>query len=168
MKHIIIFVGPKGSGKSTICSLLEKEMGMKFIRVEPLFLQTRAELGASNPDFERIGYQKVLAHLAEELSRCDMLCFESTGASGELHWLLAELHKLATVLPVQIQADSLQCVERVKSRDTSIHIPVSDDQVERINKLAVKVELPWVARIDNRYTFDRNIILETIRGILGQ
>lgn len=166
MKQVILLVGPKGSGKSTICSLLENELGIKFIRVEPLFLQTRAELGASNPDFERIGYQKVLSTLLDELSRSDTVCFESTGASEQLKLLLMELRGQSTVHLVQVQADPIQCIERIHSRDTSIHIPVSDGDVERINALAITVELPWAARIDNSRGFDRNTILETIHGLL--
>lgn len=45
MKRIIILVGSKGPGKFTICSLLEKELGIKFVRVEPLFLQSGFNAG---------------------------------------------------------------------------------------------------------------------------
>jgi len=168
IKRIVVLVGPKGSGKSAIGSMLERELGVKFVRVEPLFLETREEIGAAHPDFERIGFQKTFSCLVYELSRHDTVCFESTGASEKFHRLLTELRELSVVLPVQVQADPMQCVERIRSREPSIHIPVSDDQVERINTRAVEVELPWAARIDNRAVFDPNAILETIRGILGR
>ena len=166
MKRILLLVGPKGSGKSTIGDLLQTELGIRFVRIEPLFLQVRAEIGASHPDYERRGYQAVLTCLADELTRHETLCIETTGASAHTAWLLAELGRIALVLPIQVQAELPQCVDRIHTRDTSIHIPVSDDQVERINALAATVEFPWAACIDNRGPLNRSAVLETFRPLL--
>ncbi len=70
------------------------------------------------------------------------------------------------MLLVRVAATPEQCIDRIHSRDTSIHIPVSDDQVERINAIAGHVELPWTAEIDNRGAFDLASVISTIRDLL--
>jgi len=168
MKQVIILVGPKGAGKSTIGDLLEKNLRIHFVRVEPLFIKVRESFGASHPDYERLGYELVLSHLCKELSTHNLMCFESTGASEYFMWLLVELRKLAHVLPVQILVERTQCLDRITQRDASIHINVSDDQIDRINDLAYQVDLPWAARIDNRGPFDASIIMNSINDLLHQ
>ncbi len=165
MKRVIVLVGLKGAGKSTIGHLLSDELGIHFVRVEPLFLEVRDRLGAAHPDYERQGFEAVLARITEALARHDTVCFESTGASEHLSSVLDRVP--ARVLPVRVLASPDQCVERIAARDTAIHIPVSDDQVERINAIAARVSLPWAAEIDNTGAFDRRRILETVSHLLG-
>jgi len=167
MKTVVLLVGPKGAGKSTIGDLLSNELGLCFLRVEPLFLELRSTLGPSHPEFETRGLASVVEQVKDELSRCDTVCIESTGASAHLPWFLGQLSLHAKVLPVRVLALPDQCLTRVRTRDTSIHIPVSDDQVERINALAGLVELPWAAELDNRGPFDPAAICLTIAQMLA-
>jgi cytidylate kinase len=167
MKMIVVLVGPKGSGKSTIGDLLARELRIEFLRVEPHFLKVRAELGADHPDYERRGFEAVRDAICEAVRDHDVVCFESTGASVHVPWLLSELAKIARVLPVRIIAEADQCLARIGSRDASIHIPVSDDQVERINAIAAKVVLPWAAEVDNRGALATTGIVEIVRRLIA-
>ena len=162
MKRLIVLVGPKGAGKSTIGQLLEVRLGIPFIRVEPVYMQVRTALGPEHPDLERQGFQAILNHLAQALSSMEIICFETTGASEYTLWLLVELSKLAEVLPVQVQAEPSQCLARIHRRDASIHIPISDSDIEYINAVAEQVTMPWAAVIDNRGAMDEALILDTI------
>lgn len=166
-KRIVLLVGPKGAGKSTIGDLLQRELGIPFLRVEAVWLAVRDRVGAAHPEFERLGHEAVIVRISEELTRTDTLCIESTGASKHTPWFLEELGKLAHVLPVRILAEPQLCKERIRTRDASIHIPVSDDQVERINELAFQVDLPWAAEIDNRGPFAPGYVLTRMRGLLA-
>lgn len=166
MKRVIVLVGPKGAGKSTIGDLLQTELGVRFVRVEPVFLAVRETLGPSHPDYERRGFEAVLARLTADLTQTDTICFESTGASSHFPWLIAELGRQAAVLPVQVLASATQCMDRIHQRDASIHVPVSDDQVARINAIALQVDLPWAARIDNRGPLAPALIVEQVRELL--
>ena len=168
MKRIIVLVGPKGAGKSTIGQLIENRLGVPFVRVEPIYLQVRLRLGPEHPDLERQGFKAILDHLTQAMVSHDAICFETTGASAHSSWLLAELSRLAEVLPVQVQADPSQCVAQIHRRDASVHIPVSDDDVERINAVANQVTLPWAAVIDNRGELKTNAILEVIAALLRE
>jgi shikimate kinase len=166
MRRVIVLVGLKGSGKSTIGKLLEARLGIPFIRVEPIYLQVLNTLGASHPDLEREGFRAILAGLVQALDQHAIICFETTGASGYTPWLLSELGRLAEVLLVQVQADLAQCLERIQSRDSSIHIPVSDDDIERINTMAAQVQYPWAVVIDNKGLLDERAIVDTVSTLI--
>lgn len=166
-KRVIALVGPKGAGKSTIGSLLGERLGVHFVRVEPLILDLRACLGADHPELERQGFALVLSAITDALAEHDAVCFESTGASRHFSWLLSELEQLAHVLFVRVVASREQCAVRVRSRDSSVHIPVSDDRLEEINAAASLVSLPWAAEIDNSGPFNPTRVL-TIFGTLLQ
>jgi hypothetical protein len=166
MKKVIVLVGPKGAGKTTIGRFLATAMGIHFLDVELLFLAVRARLGASHPDLERQGFESVLAGITDAFSRCNAACFDSTGASARFHWLLNELRQLARVVLVRVLADPAQCSERIHKRDASLHIPIADDAIERINAAAAQVELPWDAEIDNHGEFDGARILAVVQAAL--
>ena len=166
MKQVLVLVGPKGAGKSTIGHILAADLGLHFLRVEPLFLEVRARLGASDPQFETAGFRAVLGAVRDALSRYDIVCFETTGASTHVASLLAALRAEARVLLIRVLAAPDQCLTRIHSRDASIHIPVSDDQIARINAIAHAVALPWTAELDNRGPLDRTFIVSTVRSLL--
>lgn len=166
MKHVLVLVGPKGAGKTTIGQVLAADLGLHFIRVEPLFVGVRARLGASHPQFEPAGFQAVLSAVRDALNRDDVVCFETTGASPQVGSLLKALQSEATVLLIRVLAEPEQCLTRIHARDASIHIPVSDDQIERINAIAHTVALPWTAELDNRGPLNRASIVSTVRSLL--
>lgn len=165
-KQVVILVGPKGAGKSTIGHFLATELGIHFLRVEPLFLALLDEMEASNPAFERRGFESVFEALSEALAQYDVVCFESTGASALLGPMLDRLGHGARVIPIKVSAPPALCLERVHTRDASIHIPVSDDRVERINAMAFGVKLSWAAEIDNGGDFPASFIKRTVRALL--
>lgn len=165
MKQVIVLVGPKGAGKSTIGQILATDLGIHFLRVEPIFLDVRARLGPSHPRFEEAGFEVVMEAVREALERHDTVCLETTGASTHVPHFLSELGRAARVLPVRVLVAPDQCVARIRSRDATVHIPVSDDQIERINAVARHVSLPWAAEIDNRGPLDRPLIVETVRAL---
>ncbi|HOW43718.1 MAG TPA: AAA family ATPase [Candidatus Aminicenantes bacterium] len=168
MKQVIVLVGPKGAGKTTIGEFLAGELGIRFLRVEPLFLEAHVRLGASHPDPDRLGFEAVLASLAAALRECDVACLESTGASPHFPWLLAEMGRLARVALVRVLADPAQCIARIRGRDASVHIPVSQDDIARINALACRKTLPWDAVIDNRGRFDGALIRQAVQALIAE
>lgn len=167
MKQVIVLVGPKGAGKTSIGEFLSGELGIRFLSVEPLFLEARARLGASHPDPDRLGFEAVLASLAALLRECDVACLESTGASPHFPWLLAEMGKLARVALVRVLADPAQCIARIRGRDALAHIPASEEDIARINALACRKTLPWDAVIDNRGRFDGALIRRAVQALIA-
>ncbi len=168
MKHVLVLVGPKGAGKSTLGRILDAELGVHFVVVEPLFLALREALGAGHPDLERRGFEAVRDAVWAALDRYDAVGFETTGASAQVPGLLADLASRAEVHPVRVLATPEQCLARFAARDAAGHLPVPLEQVGRINALAAQVELPWAAEVDNRGPLDASELVAAVKRWIGR
>jgi len=145
MKTVLVLVGPKGSGKTHIGTLLQRRAGVTFLRVEPIFLEVMKDGG----DFEARGFERVAAAVEQEFAKTDVVTMESTGASEHSGRLLDTLRSRHRVLLVAVRAPLDICRERVRTRDSADHIAVSDDRVDEVNRRAALVSLPWDLEIDN-------------------
>ena len=61
---------------------------------------------------------------------------------------------------IKIEAAPETCLNRIRSRDSSIHIPVSDDIIEQVNQEALKVALEFDAVINNESSSNDEILLK--------
>jgi hypothetical protein len=133
MKRVLyILIGPKGSGKTYIGSRIEQLTGIKFLRVEPLFLQR------------------------------DKVVIESLGAGEGFNRMYASLKEKYEVRLIKLETDLDECLRRVRERDNANHIPVSDDKVREYNRIAASVKHPWDAVIDNNGPATDDEILKAI------
>jgi shikimate kinase len=164
---LLLLVGLKGVGKTFIGSVLEKHLGVKFLRIEPIFLELmRREPELVGIEREKRGFQIVLDQLDRLAQEHSNLCIESTGTALTFSELLTALHQGFRVLIIHIKAPIKICIERVMTRDQSVHIPVSDHRLREINDLALLVNLPWDLEIDNSEFQDEDVIVEYVRNIL--
>ncbi len=111
---------------------------------------------------------KVLAEIDSVLSREPGIIIESTGASDAFPAFLHALRSRYEVMLVSIRTPLERCLERVRSRDQTAHIPVSDDRVAEINERAAVVRLPWDLEIDNSGPASSNVILDHVRRLLSR
>lgn len=164
---LLLLVGPKGAGKTFIGDILERHLGLAFLRIEPIFLGIlRREPELEGIELERRGFQAVLEKLDELAHSREVLCIESTGTARTLPELLAALRRRFEVRLIRVRSPLDVCLERIRSRDASLHIPVSDDRVMEINEIAARVELPWDLEIDNSDLQEEAAIVQAVRGIL--
>lgn len=148
-KTIVLLVGPKGVGKTYLATRMETELEASFLRVEQIWLELSHELSPGTARFDEVGQSRVLEAVRERLVSHDCVALESTGTAPWFSRQLAELGNLGHLLMVQVRAPLEMCISRIHSRDGSRHIAVSDERIEEINRLAVKIELPWSATVDN-------------------
>lgn len=166
-RSVLVLVGPKGSGKTYVGALIDKELGVRFLRVEPIFLENMHCSQLTGTALDEEGYSKVLGEIDSVLSRESRLVIESTGASEAFPAFLQALRSRYEVTLVSIRAPLERCLERVRSRDQTMHIPVSDDRVAEINARAAMVRLPWDLEIDNGGPASAEVILDQIRRLLS-
>ncbi len=110
--------------------------------------------------------------LDSELAAAPCVVIESTGASPAFPRFLATLRQEHEVLLVAVRAPLDTCLLRVRTRDQSEHIAVSDDRVAEINERAVGVQLAWDLEIDNSapampadiVTAFRKLLARTVQG----
>jgi predicted ABC-type ATPase len=163
---VVVLVGPKGAGKTFVGALAEAELGVRFLRVEPIFLEHQRTSALAGAARDADGYAKVRVAIDDVLRREPRVVVESTGASPAFAPFLAALRSAYDVRLVAIRAPPDRCLERVRTRDASGHIPVSDDRVAEINARAAGVELPWDLEIDNGAPADVATLVDRLRRVL--
>ncbi len=165
--NLLMLVGLKGVGKTFIGTVLEKYLDVKFLRVEPIFLEVmRLEPELQGIALEKRGFQIVLTELARLAEEYPTLCIESTGTAHTFSELLTALRQGFRVFLIHVQAPMNTCIERVMTRDTSAHIPVLDNRLREINERALLVDLPWDLEIDNSEFQNESVIVQTVKALL--
>ena len=137
MKKIIILIGPKGSGKSYIGSLFERIFQIKFLRVEDWVKHIKRTRSIDNDDYHKEVFNMIEKGTREFLKQNDTIIFESTGLTVYFDKMLQNLKSDYSVTTIKINAEKDLCLKRVKTRDRSIHINVSDEQVNMINEAVI-------------------------------
>jgi shikimate kinase len=164
---LLLLVGMKGVGKTFIGSVLERYLNIKFLRIEPIFLELlQLEPKLEGVALEKRGFQIVITKLDELAQQYPVLCIESTGTALTFPELLAALHQGFCVLLINIQAPIDSCIQRVRTRDASVHIPVSEDRLREINERALLVDLPWDLKINNSEFQDETDIAQAVQELL--
>jgi predicted kinase len=165
-KQIFLLIGQKGSGKSFIGTMLEQEFGIPFIRVEDWVKQIRGEREIDNEAYLKQVFEVIENGVRERLHSTDKLVFESTGLTDYFDQMLKRLRKDFQVATIGIYADSNLCLHRVRTRDQTIHINLSDDQVLMINNKVRERDFQTDFRIDNE-TKDRKALIKELEHIIA-
>ena len=149
LKTVYVLIGPKGSGKTYIGSLLEKESGLKFLSVEKLGLENIPKSKLIGNERIKESFHQEEAAIDEILQYHNAVSFESTGVHPYLQNILASLRTKYNVKLVKIYTPLETCYERIKHRDPNTQIPVSDDLLKDINEKAANVIFNWDIELDN-------------------
>lgn len=158
MKQLVILIGLKGSGKTYIGSLIQERLGINFVRVEDIWLTIQHK--RYSKDYNSEGFKLVKQAIANQFIHSDLITIESTGASKYFKPFLRELGKKYDLKLVKIEASPEKCLRRIKSRDPSIHISVSDDIIKQVNRAAEKVDLEYDTVIENENSSDDEILMK--------
>lgn len=160
VKIIFLLIGQKGSGKSFIGTIFDKEFGIKFVRVEDWAIKIRKDREVVNEEYIKQVFEYIEKGIRDSLTKVDKLVFESTGLSEYFDQMLESLSRDFRVATISIYADSNLCLERVKSRDQSIHVNVSDEQVSIINRKVLERNLETNFYIINEYKTKKELMEE--------
>lgn len=155
-KTLYMLIGPKGSGKTHIGSVVGRHTGIVFLRVEPIWLGL--EPGED-------GWSKVEAAIDSLFRQHDKLMIESLGVGEGFARFRASLAKKYTIRMIRVYAEAETCLTRVKTRDHTQHIPVSDDRVQEYNLLAAAVVYDWDLEINNNEFAAEDEILKAIQAL---
>ena len=158
MKTVYILIGLKGSGKTYIGNLLSERLSIPFLRVENIFLKIETVNPLTDQNYISSGFRNVENEIRSLLLNIDQLTIESTGIAVQFETMVSNLKKDFIVKLIKISTDPELCYRRVKNRDQSDHISISDDQLLEINKLAAKVSLDYDLIIHNNNQMDEDII----------
>jgi predicted ABC-type ATPase len=161
-KTLFMLIGPKGSGKTHIGTLVQQHTDIVFLRVEPIWLGLRP-----NED----GWKKVEAVIDTMFQKHDKVMIESLGIGEGFSKFHASLAEKYSIKMIRVYADLETCFIRVKTRNTAEHIAVSDDKVVELNEIASAVTYTWDLEINNNdLTPDKDIIsaIQSINAVEGE
>ena len=157
-KVLYFLIGPKGSGKTHIGTLVDRHTRIKFLRVEPIWLSLQ-------PGED--GWLKVEKMIDQVFQTTDRVMVESLGAGEGFRSFYESLAKKYATRLIRVKASQESCLERVRSRSRQDHIPVSDEQVIEYNKLAAGVSYDWDIEIDNDPPAKDNELISAILSLDG-
>ncbi len=164
-KQVLVLVGPKGAGKSRLGTLLDRVFGLRFLPVEPIWLEHAA--CPRDATWEVRGYQKVTAAIADELRHHDVVVIELTGAAESTPAFLRALESLGALGRVRVEASSASCLERVQARDPAGHVGLSLERVAEINQAAVRASVDCEQRFDNAGEWFEPVVRARARALLA-
>ena len=154
MKSIIyVLIGPKGAGKTHIGTRIAENSDVCFLRVEPIWLSL-----SEGED----GWDKVASTIDDLARSHSRIMIESLGAGPGFAGLKERLEENYDVRLIRVQTDLGECLKRVRERDSTDHIPISDEKVEEYNAIAARVVYDWDAVIDNNGPATLQEMLEAI------
>jgi shikimate kinase len=162
-KQVIILIGLKGSGKTYIGTMLQDKIGIQFFRVEDIWLSHKS-VRVTNK-YIQDGFTLVEQEIDRLLINKNRITIESTGTTKCFIMFLERLKTKYDIKLIKVQTSPELCLTRIKSRDLSVHVPVSDDIVTQINQDALKVDLNYDLIIDNERSSD-NEILKMIQEVI--
>ena len=136
MSTVYVLIGPKGSGKSYVGRLLEREFGITFLSIEDIFIKLQSK-DVSTPDVQDRGYKIVEEQIGGMLDQGESVSFEITVLTPASKTLLSRLELRAHIERVQIFAPPELCLERIRTRDSARHIEISEEKIAEINELNV-------------------------------
>lgn len=160
MKTIYLLIGQKGSGKSFIGTLLDRRFNICFLRVENWVKAIKQEREIDDESYLREVFQTIEKGVRHELRNKDAITFESTGLTKYFDQMFESLCNDFNVITIKIVTSSEICLQRVKSRDQSIHINISDKEVKSINKQVVDKNFIADFNIDNNNKSEENLSIE--------
>jgi dephospho-CoA kinase len=164
--NLLLLIGAKGSGKSYIGAVLEREMGIPFLRAEPIWKAIKEDASVPTADYIGRGIDAIIMAASELAGQYACFSLESTGAFDDMPAFIDRFRPFCRLRLIYVRARPETCLQRVHARDRSIHIDVSDALVTQVNTRAFALQLPYEATIENDPFASINTIVEAVRYIL--
>lgn len=164
-QKIYVLLGYKGAGKSYIGRLFESEFNIHFLNVELLAKSIKKERDISDEDYITDVFAAITSYILESMSQYKSVVFESTGLTKQFDSMLHRLKEQYRLISIRVLADEKLCLTRVKERDQSEHVNVSDEQVTMINTMVSEKKLLTDFTIENSNK-TRDDLIRELRSII--
>lgn len=128
---------------------MERQFNIKFLRVEDLAREVRRGREIADEAYVEEVFQVIEKGVRHFAGLHSQMVFESTGITRHFDHMLDSLRTEHRVVTIKVLANRVRCLDRVRTRDRSIHIDVSDAQVENINAQVEAKGMPTDFSLDN-------------------
>lgn len=166
--RILVLVGPKGSGKSTLGRMLSRHAGVHSLDVEPIAKEVLAAMGnVIDEAYARRAFAAI-ARAVRDIERDHrVIVLETTGASTETNELLDRLRERHDVRLARIHAGPETCEARIKARDPSRQIQVSPELIREMHRRSAALALPWDLEVVNDPPMSSDEVDRAFGALLG-
>lgn len=160
-KKLFILIGPKGSGKTYIGRILNKEKIIKFLEVEPFFLKAIDDnklVTILDISVQKEAYKLIKNKISELFASNDSILIEQTGAIELFNKFYSEMQRNYDVFLIKISAPQNLCLKRIKDRTNNNQINMSSYLINKINKRSAKLDLKYFFEFKNTNLSTKDII----------
>ncbi len=157
MKKVYILIGAKGSGKSYIGRLIEKNLGIKFLLTESIFIKTQGR-NLLDKNYFKKGYRAVEKEIDKYLKNNNKIIIESTGAFDFFKNFLRKLRSKYDVKLIFIYTPLKLCLQRIKNRNYSNHIKMPESLIKKVYRITNSLNYNYSLRINNSDRGNKKII----------
>lgn len=148
--QLVVLVGPKGAGKSEIGLMIESRFNAHFVDVERIAIRVLRSMGGIiDETYARRAFEEITRAIRAIETEHATIVIETTGASEETIRFLHRLMSRYDVRLIWIRASVGTCARRIKTRNQSKQISVSDDLIRTMQARSEALNLPWDIDIDN-------------------
>ncbi|TAL40016.1 MAG: hypothetical protein EPN97_01350 [Alphaproteobacteria bacterium] len=165
-KVVYLLIGPTGAGKTYIGGVIEQRLGIPYLNAEPIFLSHAKTATTTGYERQKEGFAVVESALDELMQQRGEASYDTTAAAEYFPTLLKNLRSKYDVKLIRVLAKPDTCLQRVKTRDLSRHIPVTDEHVMEVNDIAMKIDLPWDLVIHNDPPLATDKIVMLFKGLI--
>jgi shikimate kinase len=167
MSTLIVLVGPKGAGKTTLGRMLEAGLGARFVEIEAIAKRVLVESGGKiDEGYAKRAFAAIVAHL--DGLPDPLMVIETTGASTGTVDFLAALRARHTVHLVRVDVRAEICDARLTARDASRHIAVPPGLVREMYLRSSSLTLPWPwdLVLDNNRELSATEVTDAVRPLI--
>lgn len=164
---VVVLVGPKGSGKSTVGRSVATAFGGTFIEVEATAKRVLERSGGVIDEaYAKRAFEAIAAEIDAAAERASWVVFETTGASAETGGFLERLGRRHRLRLVRLRARAETCAARIAARDPTRQIAVDDALVRQMHAASERFEAAWDLDLDNDSPLGPGALVEAFRPLL--
>ena len=165
--EILLLVGPKGAGKTTIGRILERQVGAYFLEVELIAKRVLdATGGVINEDYARQAFEAIAAEVLAISDGRRMVVIETTGASSETAGFIAKLRQDHVVRLVRVHSNAETCAKRIAERDPARQVEVPVELIREMHERTESCRLEWDLELNNDPPLSAEEVLEALDPLL--
>lgn len=165
--RVIVLVGPKGSGKTTLGRMLERGGRAHFLEVEAIAQRVLAQSGGVIDEaYARRAFAAILDEVHALAAEHPLLVLETTGASDAAGAFLAELAARHELRLVRVLAGEATCAARIAARDPSRQVAVTPEMIRAMHERTAALSLAWDAELHNDPPLAEEDVLRVLAPLL--
>lgn len=148
--RVILLVGPKGAGKTTLGRMLARKTGVHFLEVEVIAKRVLASLGGViNEDYAKLAFEEIVREVEAISGAHRVIVIETTGASERTASFIEALRRIHHVHLVRVHARAESCARRIAERDSSRQVDVPAELIREMQERTLQLQLQWDLEVDN-------------------